>query len=86
MDYKVTVLDNDQNKTLETVVKVRKDATIKRVALKAVEQTVDNLSSDPLEFMREVNYLFRESYDDEDFLEQLKTDLDLVVTCEVTSK
>ena len=82
MDYKVTVLDGDQNKTYETVVKVRKDATIKRVALRAVEQIVDNLSSDPLEFMREVNYLFRESYDDEDFLEQLKTDLDLVITCE----
>lgn len=84
MDYKVTVLDSDQSKTYETVVKVRSDATIKRVALKAVEQTVDKLSSDPLEFMREVNYLFRESYDDEDFLEQLKIDLDLVVTCEVT--
>ena len=82
MEYKVLITDTDTNKDYETLVKVRSDATIKRVVLKAVEQVVESISSDSLEFMREVNYIYRESYDSDDFVEQLKMDLDLVVTWE----
>ena len=82
MKYKVLITDTDTNKDYETLVKVRSDATIKRVVLKAVEQVVENISPDSLEFMREVNYIYRESYDSDDFVEQLKMDLDLVVTWE----
>ena len=82
MDYKVKITDTATGKDYETLVKVRSDATIKRVVLKAVEQVVESISSDSLEFMREVNYLYREAYDSEDFVEQLKMDLDLVITWE----
>ena len=82
MEYKVMITDTDTGKDNETLVKVRSDATIKRVVLKAVEQVVENISPDSLEFMREVNYMYREAYDSDEFVEQLKIDLDLVVTWE----
>ncbi len=82
MEYKVMITDTDTGKDYETLVKARSDATIKRVVLKAVEQVVESISSDSLEFMREVNYIYREAFDSDDFVEQLKMDLDLVVTWE----
>lgn len=86
MKYYVKVNDKETEKSYEVVVNVRSDASIKRVVLKAIEQIVSDLSSDELEFMREVNYLYREAYDEEDFIEQLKQELDLHVVWEEAEK
>ena len=82
MRYNVKVLDKATNKNYEAVVNVRSDASLKRMVLKSIEQIVSHISSDELEFMREVNYLYRESCDEDDFIEQLKLDLDLIVEWE----
>lgn len=79
MKYKVIINDTDQNKVHLTLVETRSDASVKRVVLKGIEQVVSDISSDEVEFMREVNYIYRESCDEDDFMEQLKLDLDLEI-------
>ena len=82
MEYTIQIKDKTVNKTFQTTVTICKDASLKRVILKAVAQLVEKLAADPLKFMREVNYLYRESIEVEEFIEQLRLDLDLEIIYE----
>ena len=79
MKYKVHVVDTETKEESINVINVRKGTTMKTVALKGVEQHVNEYAVDALHFMSEVKSLHREAYDLEDFIEWLKQDIDLSV-------
>ena len=79
MKYRVCIKDTEVNTEEVYVIEVRRNVSLKTVMLKALNEFVEQYS-DPLEFMREIKYLHRESEDESDFAEQLVLDLDLDVT------
>lgn len=81
MEYKVIVFDKDIQLTSENTIKVRKGTSLNTVAVKAIEKHVNNSNVyDDIDFMREVNSINRESFEIDDFLDDLESDLDLIIS------
>lgn len=78
--YKIYVSDKQDNSKSENVVESRKNTSLKTIVLKGIEKHVEEFAADPLEFMREVKYLFRESENHVDFIEDLNNELDLLIS------
>lgn len=79
LNYTVYVFDEDDNTESLNPIQVRSNTSLKTVILKGVKNHIERYAADPLDFMRSVNSLHRESEDESVFIDYLMSELSLSV-------